>query len=247
MQKNTTFSTEIDSQNKLESNLNKTPSLAISKVVHAAGHDLRTPLFVLRGYSQLLLRTNNLGHFENNKLQMMVGATQKMEILINSLVELVDFQTLDFNEINHIQIEELFEEIKVGLINEIEESNSFIQFDLKNSFSVQLNYKYLFSLLRHLIQNALVHNLEQEKLNIKVSSEKNNNSLKMVIEDDGKGMDLPDGDAKLYQPFYRHCILTKRSGVGLCIVKTIVDRLGGSISIESEVGKGTRCTVLLNI
>ncbi|MFK7772188.1 MAG: sensor histidine kinase [Saprospiraceae bacterium] len=69
----------------------------------------------------------------------------------------------------------------------------------------------------------------------------------MYGQDDGKGMNLPDGDAKLYKPFYRHCILTKSSGVGLCIVKTIVDRLGGSVSIESEVNKGTRCTVLLNV
>ncbi|MFK8008377.1 MAG: ATP-binding protein [Saprospiraceae bacterium] len=247
MHQNTTFSTDIISKNKLESTLNKTSSIAISKAVHAAGHDLRTPLFVLRGYSQLLQRTKNLGNSENKKLQLMVGATQKMENLINVLVELVDFQTLDFNESTNIQIKDLFEEVRLELINEIDETNSSIQFESKENLSIQLNHKYIFNLLKHLVQNALVHNMEQEKLNINISFEKINNSLEIIVEDNGKGMDLSGGDAKLYQPFYRHCILAKSSGVGLCIVKTIVDRLGGSISIESEKDKGTRCKVLLNV
>jgi signal transduction histidine kinase len=95
--------------------------------------------------------------------------------------------------------------------------------------------------LDNLIFNALIHNSENAKVHITLMA---NNSITIKIDDNGKGMDSAELDS-LFERYYRgtNTTRTEGTGLGMAIAKQIVELHGGSILVESELGKGTCVTV----
>jgi len=76
----------------------------LNKTVHAAGHDLRSPLFIIRSYSQLLQKTQEK-RILHQGLQLMDEATKTMEKTINEFVGLIDIYTLPFPDKTSVSFE----------------------------------------------------------------------------------------------------------------------------------------------
>ncbi|MBW1765366.1 MAG: HAMP domain-containing histidine kinase, partial [Deltaproteobacteria bacterium] len=104
------------------------------------------------------------------------------------------------------------------------------------------------SVYGNLITNAT--NYTQEGGEIKVIADKAGANLRVVVKDNGYGIDAKYME-KIFEKFYRVKNEKTRfitgTGLGLPIVKGIVDSLGGYIDVESETGKGTSFTVLLPV
>jgi len=88
----------------------------LHKTIHKVGHDLRSPLFVVRAYANLLQKTQER-EIQERGFKMMEDATFKMEHIINELVGLIDIYTLPLPEKEMISFEDSFEKTCLALIN----------------------------------------------------------------------------------------------------------------------------------
>ena len=98
-------------------------------------------------------------------------------------------------------------------------------------------------ILSNLVSNSVkYHNMNQPNPYVKVSLDVNYKTLTIIVEDNGEGIP-PQKIEKIFDMFYRASRNSNGSGLGLYIVKEIVNKLGGTIDVESEVNKGTKFIV----
>ena len=93
------------------------------------------------------------------------------------------------------------------------------------------------------MSNAIKYRSDKRKLQITISTQRENHGVVLKISDNGMGIDLDNYGQKLfglYQRFHDH---VGGKGMGLYLVKTQVEALGGSISVESKVDHGTTFTI----
>ena len=96
--------------------------------------------------------------------------------------------------------------------------------------------------LRGLVQNALDADSQTVKVSLKIDS--NGDNYCWVVKDQGEGMN-PDVLQRVSEPFFTTKPTGKGMGLGVFLAKNVIQRLGGSIQFESELGQGTKVTVVL--
>lgn len=212
----------------------------MNKLVHKLGHDLRSSMFVVRSYSQLLQRTKEPERLDRG-LRMMEESTDRMERLINSMVELVDVYTLPEPAKELVLIEDAFKKAKTRLYNQLEAAKPTIHFNFKSYPVVRFAPSLLVDIFYELIDNAIKHNERHTNLQIYVSTYKKDDKLVLEISDNGKGIDEALGLDKVLQPFYS-CTDTKSyAGVGLSKVQAIAKVSNGTFEIENSLLEGLVC------
>ncbi len=212
-------------------------------------HELRTPLTYIKGYSDVLLK-----NFVRNKkeqdiyLTIIRDETRRVNHLVNDLFELSKIQTrqlkIDIKSINIVEILERTINILTPLATK-KGINILFEKDLEN-ISVKVDSARMEQVFYNLIENAVKYT---EKGNVRISLVQKNDVTTIVIEDTGIG--IPNEDlSRIWERFYRveksRSRLTGGSGLGLYIVKEIIQLHHGTIEITSVEGKGTKIIIHLN-
>lgn len=110
---------------------------------------------------------------------------------------------------------------------------------------VHANEPYLESIIYNLLSNAIKYRAENRMLEIKISSFRDGSKIVLEIADNGIGIDLQKFGEKLFGLYKRFHDHVGGKGLGLYMVKTQVEALEGSVSVESRIGKGTKFTIAL--
>jgi signal transduction histidine kinase len=136
-----------------------------------------------------------------------------------------------------VYLSEVIDVVKANLRTAMEEKNAIVQCDSILP-SLRMHHLHLVQLFQNLISNALKFN--DGKPIIHISAKKDEKETLLILSDNGIGMDKAY-ESKVFRLFHR---LDKNknyegSGVGLSICKNIVEKYGGRIWYESEIGKGT--------
>lgn len=208
---------------------------------YICSHDLQEPLRMVRSFSELLGR--HIGHLldgdEKGKryLQFVLdGATRAQDLISDILAyskidkdmhrpELVDIETL---------IEAIIENIEIDLVRF--EGN--ITYDPQPQ--IIGNKTQFYQLFQNLINNAIKYQKQGSKVNIHISVEEEKEHWKFSIKDNGIGIDKRFFK-KIFDVFQRLHNREEYSGtgIGLAICRKVVERHGGQIWVESELGKGS--------
>jgi len=149
-------------------------------------------------------------------------------------------------EIKPIQFGEVIREIKTDLQEEIEKSEASFVEDLENAPAIYISKKNLRSILYNLISNAIKYRSPDRKPEIKITTKKNNGYTSIVVTDNGLGIKNEDKN-KVFDLYTRLHTHVEGTGVGMNLVKKIVDNAEGKIEIESEEGKGSSIKILIPI
>ena len=224
-----------------------------AQFISHAIHELRTPVTSIRGYSDMLNTPamSELSPMQKQFVDVIRTNTKRMEGLLTdvSYVTKLRAGTLRLN-----QKMDMFKNIAMMLQKKAEP----IVAELNRKLEIQevpqglplLNTdgEMLSNALIKLIENGLRYSAEGEG-KVTVSSTHEGNTLKIVIEDNGIGM-TPEELAQLGTLYFRsdHDLVRsyKGSGLGITIAYGIVALLGGKVTVESEVNKGTKFTVSLS-
>jgi signal transduction histidine kinase len=218
-----------------------------SRFVSMAYHDLNTPLTTIQLSAEML---------EDSDLQMPAGTTNKnltrIKKAVSNMSELLDDilmlskaeagkVSLNFNQLNVTDFcTSILEELQP-----IVTDKHLVSFLVQTEpLDANLDAKLLHHLLTNLLSNAIKYSPNGGNISLELSCK--NQQIIFCIRDEGIGM-TPEYQGKLFQQFERGANVgkIKGSGLGLCIVKHIVDLHGGTISVESAIGKGTTFIVAL--
>ena len=213
---------------------------------YITSHNLRAPLSNLTGLLNLLEDIR----IDNPELKEILDGFSKSTHLLNDTISdlvkviiikenpAVQKETIDLNEV----FENVFSQLNflIGIHKPILKVN----FDKVSIFNT--NKSYLESILLNLLTNSLKYRSDKHPLKITITSNWDEENVVLVFKDNGIGIDLIRNKDKifgLYQRFHSH---TEGKGLGLYLVKSQVETMGGRIAIESEVDKGTTFTITFN-
>jgi signal transduction histidine kinase len=212
-----------------------------------AYHDLNTPLTTIQLSAEML---------EDSELQSGSGTTNKNVARIKKAVSnmsglLEDILMLSKAEygkvslnLNPINATDFCTSILEELQPLVTDKHLITFRTYTEPVYANLDAKLLHHLLTNLLSNAIKYSPNGGNVSLELSCE--NQQIILCVRDEGIGMTAEDQE-KLFQQFERGANVgkIKGSGLGLCIVKHIVDLHGGTISVESAIGKGTTFIVTL--
>jgi signal transduction histidine kinase len=222
-----------------------------SRFLANVNHELRTPVSAIIGYANLLLRETRgqLTPLQTENLQDLLDNARRQLALIDSLLE---FARIEAGKIElhrePVQINALVQSAAATLVPMLNKESVRLVYDLPlNIEPVYTDAEKLRQIILNLLGNAVKFT---ERGEIRISASQRNGHLKLAVADTGIGIDKADM-ARIFEEFDRGGLTNDGSyrgtGLGLAIVKRFVDVLEGSISVESEVGRGSTFTVTLPV
>jgi signal transduction histidine kinase len=166
-------------------------------------------------------------------------STHLLNETINDLVKVVIIKDNPSIQKEKVLIKEIFENVFNQLSFLIGLHKPILKIDLEEVSILNINKSYLESIFLNLLTNAIKYRSENKQLRVTISSKVVDNDLILTFKDNGIGIDLVRNRDKifgLYQRFHNH---PDSKGLGLYLVKSQVEAMGGTINVESTVGKGT--------
>lgn len=206
-------------------------------------HELRTPLTSIGGFIEML-KTKDLSDKNKKKaLDIMDIEVDRLKNLINELLLLSRIEnTLDVKAKELVDIEEILYNVIQLLETQRRDMNISIKTYIEKGIPHIMGDKDLFHLvLTNLIENSIKYGKEEGFIKIEIVRYKT--GIKINIEDNGVGITDEDKE-KIFESFYRveksRLNDDKSTGLGLSIVKNIINLLDGTIEVESEFSKGSK-------
>ncbi len=212
-----------------------------------ASHELRTPLTIVQGYLQSLLRrSQNLTEVQRDALETATSETERTVRLLQDLLDLAraDNGQLRFR-LEPLVVNELIDEV-VAMARNVGDRTITIQ--AETLVEAQADRDRLKQVLINLIDNAINYSKPNQPIVVRLMTEKQKACIQVI--DQGVGIALVD-QPRIFERFYRVDEARSRStggtGLGLAIVKSLLDGMGGEISLQSKPGEGSTFSILLPI
>ncbi|OUL26121.1 HAMP domain-containing sensor histidine kinase [Nostoc sp. 106C] len=214
--------------------------------VSNVSHELRTPLTIVHGYLQSVLRRqNNLTETQQEALETAASETERTIRLLQDLLDLAraDSGYLHFQMKSYV-LNDLIEEV-VMMAQKYSDRLITIE-STSYPIEIKADYSRLKQALLNLIDNAIKYSDAGTPVSIKL----NQIYDKAIIQVFDRGYGIPlQYQTRIFERFYRvdesRSQTTGGSGLGLSIVKTLVEAMGGSVSVQSKLGEGSVFTITL--
>jgi PAS domain S-box-containing protein len=212
----------------------------LKRFTFMAGHDLQEPLRTISALSELLAAKYR-GHLEQDAAVLLDtirdSAARMRELLADLLAYAAATERRPEDSMSAVDLTAVLEAVARNLRTSIEETGAVIT---HGSLPVlHAHAAHLVSLFQNLIGNAIKYRGGQAP-RIHISAETADGDLHFAVADNGIGID-PQYHERIFEPFSRlHGGQIAGTGIGLAICKRVVERYGGRIWVESEIGRGSR-------
>jgi PAS domain S-box-containing protein len=211
--------------------------------IYAASHDLRAPIANLDGLIAMLYQriSGRLDEKEKKLLDLSRFSIAKLNRTINDLTEIAKVQKYSESDSEPLVFEEVFSDVLADLKNLLEEAPAELQFNWQVP-TLYYARKNLRSILYNLLTNALKYRSPDRTPRIVIRTYHEGAYTVLSVSDNGLGISasqLP----RLFTMFKRFHNHVEGSGIGLYMIKRIVENNGGRIEVESTEGEGTQFTI----
>lgn len=215
----------------------------LEEFTYTVSHDLKTPLTTLK----LSIGFLEDAHDPETKLtyiQVIERAARRLEKTVQGLVEILDLQTQSLGLVKRINLPELLDETVEELGNLVKNKDIHFSHDFKVE-DISYIAPYISSIFRNLIGNSIKYRRPGVPLQVDISSRRRNGMVELVFSDNGEGIDMKKNGSRLFTPFIRFNNSQEGKGIGLYLIKKMIEKNGGRIEVESELEKGCRFAVYL--
>ncbi len=218
-----------------------------SDFVHTVSHDLRSPLTAVLGYAELVERVGPLTEQQQEFVRRIQASVNSITALVNELLDLGRLEAGFDSRRESVQVESIIT-YSLGLFDPtIKEKRLHLTQDIgENLPPLRANPIRLRQMVDNLLGNAVKYTPLDG--NIWVSVRQEDRQIIFEVKDTGPGIPL-DEQTRVFEKFYRGSNVsgTRGSGLGLSIVKSIVDSYHGRVWVESAVNEGARFIVVLPV
>ncbi len=218
---------------------------AQEQFIQDAAHELRTPISAMSANIDVLKRQKNLTIKDyKNALDVVEELNKKLMKLNENLLFLN--RPLKKGKIKDIKVGDLLEELVEFFTIKAKEKGIKIDFDSNDDFVVKADKERLVKAFSNLLDNAIKYS-DKKDSTIWVTLKKEKDKNYVVIKDEGIGIDKKDFK-NIFERFFRSSSATDRNihgeGLGLSIVKKVIDEIGGGIEVESKLNQGTTFKII---
>ena len=206
-------------------------------------HNLRAPIAKISGLVSIVKPDN-----EENKflLEKIVEETELLDDVIKDINIIISARKSETEKLQYVLLEPEYNLVLQSLNADIVKSSAQVYHNFSEVKGITTIKSYLYSILHNLISNAIKYRQPDLPLTIHIESSQNENFICLSVKDNGRGIDLKKNMSKIFGLYKRfHGADIPGKGVGLYLVKTHVESLGGRVEIESKLDEGTEFKVYL--
>jgi len=207
-------------------------------------HDIKSPLTsMVLTIGQLKKASSGNSEQYNKLFNLLESSIRKMQHIINDLTDAGKQKHRYKAEEELLNFENILEDIRLTLAVNIKESGAIIKSDI-NVSEILYSRRKLRSIVYNLVNNAIKFTPAGRKPEIFIQTQREKNYIVITVRDNGIGIDEAKQDA-VFSKYFRVENAIEGSGIGLYLVKEIVNNSGGKISLKSQPGKGSEFKIYL--
>jgi signal transduction histidine kinase len=219
-----------------------------SDMVSLMSHELRTPITSIKGFAELLQDDDTLPLEAREFLTIIADESNRLSKMLTTFLSVAKLQQHDKRDVvkTPVKLDLIVKEV-VGEMQESARKKRIRLVETANPFipPIVVDRSMIVRAVSHLVDNAIKYS--PEKTSVSVSTTLEREHLRVTVED--RGIGIPAGELdKVWQNFYRSESNVKQegsTGLGLPLVKEIVEQHGGNVEVESEVGHGSKFSFVL--
>ncbi len=219
-----------------------------SRFIMGVSHDLRTPIALIKGYTEALADgTVDQPEMQKKSLQIVLNKIAQLEDMINELIDFVKLDTGEWRQnLQNANILPFLQEFAERFTSDANLMGRNVQtsIELDENIQVAFDQRLFLRCLENITGNAIRYTQKGGAIGFNAFAD--GNSVKISICDNGIGIDQKDLPY-IFDIFYRgsNSRREKGSGLGLSVVKTIVESHGWQISANSQLEKGTEFVITI--
>ena len=218
----------------------------LDNFVYTASHDLKAPISNIEGLMIALediLNSQSKNEEVGELLKMIDQSIQRFKLTIEDLTDITKIQKNIAEDIEDVSLAEVVEEVKLNIKNMIDESNATIHF-MCYAQKFKFSKANLRSIIYNLLSNAIKYRSPDRSLIVEITCKEDSNYIMLEISDNGLGIGENQKE-KIFGMFKRFHTHVEGTGIGLYIVKRIIENYGGKIVLDSEEGVGSTFRVYI--
>jgi signal transduction histidine kinase len=218
--------------------------------IYTTTHELRTPITAIKGYLSMILNgdAGTIDPKQRLYFNRVFQSTERLVLLVEGILNTARIES------GHIvvtpkqfDVGPLIHEVMSDFKQKSEQKNIIIKTKVENGGTVWADYDLTKQALSNLVDNAIKYTPKGE---ISISSRKKNGEVFITVSDTGVGIPKKELDL-IFTKFYRvensESVKAGGTGLGLFIVKNLIEKQGGRIDIESRLRKGTDISIIFTI
>jgi signal transduction histidine kinase len=227
---------------RLEEQKNKI-NAELDFLIYSISHDLRSPLMSVKGLIALISETEDISENVKNYLKMANGSIDRLDQTIYDILEYSKNSRTDV-QFEKFNIREVVELINTDL-KFYDDNRVDFQINIIGAEEIYTDKKRIITVVKNLVSNAVKYSKTSfETSFVKFETRQSPEYIELIVSDNGIGIPK-DQHQRIFEMFYRVSSGRIGSGLGLFIVKEILEKLGGTIAVESEPNIGSTFTVRL--
>jgi signal transduction histidine kinase len=221
-----------------------------SDMISLMSHELRTPLTSINGFSELLALDEKIPEESREFLQIISNESQRMSRMIDTFLSVTQLERADKQAVTKIalRLDEVVRET-IAALQPVAKKKRMRLVEAVNGTipPVAADKSLITQVLTRLIENAIKYS--PERTGVTVSTVLEAEAVRVIVEDRGYGVPA-DAIDRIWEKFYRVARDGQEkdeesTGLGLAFVKEVVESHGGSVAVQSEVGRGSKFSFAL--
>ena len=236
------FNEIVDAVNVMAEELSGTETLRTDFIANVS-HELKTPLAVMGNYATMLQRPGITEDEKNEYAKAISDAARRLARLITNILKLNKLENQQiFPQPQEFDLGEQLCECLLGFEDAWERKNLNIETDIADDIRIRSDPELLSLVWNNLISNAVKFTPEGGTVGVRMQGE--NDCVLVTVSDTGCGI-KPEVGQHIFEKFYQGDTshTTQGNGLGLALVKRVVDILSGAIEVQSVYGEGSTFTV----
>jgi PAS domain S-box-containing protein len=229
---------EEEERNKLIAELTAL-NADLKQLGYTTSHDLRSPVNNLLNVFDLLNKRKIEDEQVQTFLSILKSGTEQLKATLNDYVDVLSENDRLNTEKELIHFEEVLKKVTQSISSLIIDSRTIIQTDFEYLPSVHFKKSYLESIFLNLITNSIKYAMPGRNPLIDIHSWVEDDKQFLSITDNGSGFDIELVKDKIFGKHQRFHDHAESKGIGLYLVHNHVSSMGGTIQVNSEIGKGT--------
>jgi signal transduction histidine kinase len=209
--------------------------------VYTASHDLKAPILNIEGLLKALQRELGKDRPQvetiNHLYHLLYSSVNRFKATISDLTDVARISKESQEDVSLVSIAQVLEEVRLDLADQIREAGARLECVL-DCPPIPFSRKNLKSVLYNLLSNAIKYHSPERVAVVQITCLTQPEYLLLTVEDNGLGMDMRH-EEKIFALFKRLHAHVEGTGIGLYIVKKMIEQAGGRIEVESQVGVGS--------
>jgi signal transduction histidine kinase len=235
----------LEQSEKELSMLNQKTKAELEFLIYSISHDLRSPILSVKGLMMLIRDFEKLNPEQKSYLMLAEGSVERLDQTIFDMLDFADnarfelkSESFDIREM----VQEIFDDLKFLAKVPIQ-----FQIEIEGSDIIKADRRRIKTIIKNLASNAVKYcRKDGSDAYVRFYMRQDEDKIEFEVSDNGMGIPSAQQE-KIFEMFYRYINDITGSGLGLFIVKEVLNKIGGKIELESELNKGSIFKVIVPI